>query len=126
LGGLAPDVEEHVAQEIFRQGLVAHDAQQPAIERHPMAGEQREHGELVAVGDPADEDVIRGNFASLRRHGGGRTRRSRSGKGNRHGYPHLSRPNRRIRNPAIGTGCDVMTPKRSIARWNGASLSRDR
>jgi hypothetical protein len=24
------------------------------------------------------------------------------------------------------TGCDVMTPKRSIARWNGASLSSDR
>jgi hypothetical protein len=67
-----------------------------------MAGEQRAHGELVATGDPSNEDVIRGSFASLRGRSG-HTRRSRPGEGNKHGNPLSSRPNPRIRDAAIGS-----------------------
>jgi hypothetical protein len=56
---LAPDVEKHVAQEIFGQRLVVHDTQQPAVYRHAMPREQRSHRELIAAGDPPDQRFVR-------------------------------------------------------------------
>jgi hypothetical protein len=86
LRGLAPDVEKHVAQEVFGQGLVAYEAQQPAVQRNPMAHKKGLQGELIAGCDPPDQHFVRGNFPCrgiLRPRGG----RSRPDKGDSHGYP---------------------------------------
>ena len=62
--GLAPDVEEHVAQEIFGQRFVVNQSQQPAIQRDPVPTEQGAHGELVAAGDPHDQRLVGRSFGS--------------------------------------------------------------
>jgi hypothetical protein len=48
---LAPDVQKHVAQEVFRQGLVARETQEPAMQRNSMPAKKRSHGELIAASD---------------------------------------------------------------------------
>src|SRR5262249_46801030 len=56
---LAPDVQEHVAQEVLGQALIAHKANEPAIDRDPMPGKQHAHGTLIGIGDTSDQHVIR-------------------------------------------------------------------
>ena len=61
---MAPDVEKHVAQEVFGQGLVAYEAQQPALQRNSMAHKKGLHGELIAACDPPDQHFVGGSFAA--------------------------------------------------------------
>ena len=69
---LLPHVEEHIAQKIFSDGLVADEPEKPAIDRGAMPGEEHLHGELVARRDALNQDFIGG---VTRNHcGGGRPR----------------------------------------------------
>src|SRR5262245_6375045 len=67
--GVAPDVEEHVARQVFCRA-VANQPRNEAVDAQVVAGEQDVHGALVAARDAADQDVVGGggrNGASRRR-----------------------------------------------------------
>jgi hypothetical protein len=53
-GSFAPDIEEDIAQEVVGEGFIAHQTQQPAVDRQAMPRKQRSHGKLIAVCDPSD------------------------------------------------------------------------
>jgi hypothetical protein len=55
---LPPHVQKNVAQEVFGQGLITHESQEPAIERDAMPAEKRSHRQLVAAGDPSDQHFV--------------------------------------------------------------------
>jgi transposase InsO family protein len=45
--GFAPDIEEYVAHQVFRQGLVAHDANQKPEQPNFVSSEECPHGECI-------------------------------------------------------------------------------
>src|SRR6516165_1032355 len=57
--GLAPDVQEHLADEVLGQPLIPGQAEDEAVHAHIVASVEYLHCALVAVGDQADERLIR-------------------------------------------------------------------
>src|SRR3979409_2454348 len=55
---LAPDVEEHLADQVLGQRLVAHEAQDEPIHTHMMAREQNTHCEPIARRDSCDQRFV--------------------------------------------------------------------
>ena len=56
--GRPPDIEEHVAHEIFGGAGISGEAQDEAIDAHAVTSIQRLHGGPVAVRDPLDERLV--------------------------------------------------------------------
>jgi hypothetical protein len=56
---LAPDVEEHLADQILRRRLVTHQPQDKSEDPHVMPGEQHLHRKPITICDPANEDFVR-------------------------------------------------------------------
>src|SRR5262249_48992934 len=107
---LAPDVEEHVAQEVLGQALLARKANEPAIDRGAMPRKQRAHGNLIGIRDPSDQHFIGESLGrrSPPRRGGGP---SRPGTARRHCDP-LSSPAAQQTRAAKGFG-----PRPMIWLW---------
>jgi hypothetical protein len=59
---MPPNVEEHVAEQIFRKRLIIDKAQQPAIDGDAVTREERPHRKSIACGDSLDQLLIRRGF----------------------------------------------------------------
>jgi hypothetical protein len=57
--GLPPDVKEHIAVQLLRNGLVTHRAQHELEDPDTIAREQSLHGGPVALGDLCGQDLVR-------------------------------------------------------------------
>ena len=58
----APDVEENLADEVFRHGGVAHDAQDEAIDPHIVPAIQDVHRGAAAFGNAFEQHLVRGRL----------------------------------------------------------------
>ena len=56
--GLAPDVEKHFTDEVFRLRRFTHQPQDKPVDANVMPGEQNLHRELVAGRDPSDQRFV--------------------------------------------------------------------
>ena len=63
---MPPNVEEHVAEQIFRKRLIIDKAQQPAIDGDAVTREERPHRKLIACGDRLNQRLIARGFAENR------------------------------------------------------------
>jgi len=88
-GGLPPNVEEHVAKQIFGKRLIIDEAQQPSIDGDTVTREQRPHRQSITCGDSLDQLLVRKGFPERRLSARGG---SHIKTGCRHGYPLYSRP----------------------------------
>ena len=59
LAGLTPDVEKHLADEVFRRLLVPHEPEPEPVHPDMVPPVQHLHGEPVTLGDPGDQDLVR-------------------------------------------------------------------
>ena len=63
LGGIAPDLDEDLADQVFGRRLAIHEPHQEAEHPHIVASEQDPHGIPVALGDQADQHLVGGLLA---------------------------------------------------------------
>src|SRR5262245_60744015 len=75
-GGLPPNVEEHLAEQIFRKSLFVHETEKPPVNCDAMTCEYRLHREPIPCRDPLDQSCIGRIFACrcLRAHSSSSTR----------------------------------------------------
>ncbi len=59
LPGLPPDVEEYLADQVFRRRFVAHQPQNEPVHTNMVPRVQHLHGEPVATCDPRDQNFVR-------------------------------------------------------------------
>ena len=59
LAGLAPHIEEHLADEILRDLFVPNEPKPETEHPDMMPSVQHLHGEPVALSDPSDQDIVR-------------------------------------------------------------------
>src|SRR5712672_2575031 len=65
-GGLAPDVEEDIAQKVFGQSFVSHQTKQPAVDRHAMP-RTRSRNWRVTIPVPAEVSNTRAGLQAATR-----------------------------------------------------------
>ncbi|KTT92367.1 hypothetical protein NS44R_14600 [Mammaliicoccus sciuri] len=65
LGRGAPDVQEHLADQVLGHGGVAHHAQHEAVNPDVVTGIERVHRGAVVLGDTREQHFIRGRASSV-------------------------------------------------------------
>jgi len=62
LPGLTPDVEKHLTDQVLSDLFIANEPEPEAIDPDMVPPVQHLHGEPVALGDPGDQDFVRGRL----------------------------------------------------------------